>query len=142
MGNKNFTKSWQMEVGLNNVASYQVSGRPFATGGINCSPSKGAKVVEFPFVARWVSIVNNDSAREVRVGFSQAGVDGDNYFTVPELGGAPGLLATSSPMELKISQIWISGSTNVDVVAGLTSIRPERTTTSDGPSWSGSAGVG
>ncbi|HCY81954.1 MAG TPA: hypothetical protein DHV22_10325 [Xanthomarina gelatinilytica] len=138
----NFKKSWHMEVGLNNVPSYQVSGIPFATASINCSPGQGAKVVKFPYVTRWVTVVNNDIANPVRVGFSQAGVDGDNFFTVPNLGGAPGLLAHSAPLELKVSQIWISGSTNVDVVAGLTSIEVNKTSTSDGPSWSGSAGVG
>ena len=138
----NYKKSWHMEVGLNNVASYQVSGVPFASGGINCSAGQGAKVVEFPYVTRWVTVVNNDITNEVRVGFSQAGVDGDNFFTVPNLGGAPGLLAHSAPLELKVSQIWVSGSTNVDVVAGLTSIRSDRTSTANGPSWSGSSGVG
>ena len=142
MSNDNFKKSWEMEVGLNNVPAYQVSGRPFASGGINCAPAVGPQVVEFPYVTRWISIINNDVSNDVKVGFSEAGVNGSNFFTVPNLGGAPGLLASSTPLELKVSQIWISGSTDVDIVAGLTTIRPERTKTSAGSSWSGSSGVG
>tara|TARA_Y100001937_G_scaffold100336_1_gene137299 strand:- start:6326 stop:6754 length:429 start_codon:yes stop_codon:yes gene_type:complete len=138
---KNFKKSWEMEVGINNVASYQVSGRPFVSGGINCN-SVTPTVIKFPYVTRWITVVNNDISREVKVGFSKAGIQGNNFFTVPELGGAPGLLATSHQLELKVSEIWISGSTNVDVLAGLTTIPATRTTTTKGPSWSGSSGVG
>ena len=138
----NFKKSWEMEVGINNVPAYQVSGRPFCSGGINCSPGTGPQVVEFPYVSRWISVINNDISNSVKVGFSEAGVNGTNFFTVPNLGGAPGLLAHTHVLEVKASQIWISGSSNVDVVAGLTSILPDRTNTSDGPSWSGSSGVG
>ncbi len=142
MANRNFKKSWHMEVGLNHVPAYQVSGIPFASGGINCSAGKGAQVVVFPHVTRWVSIINNDITNDVKVGFSQNGVDNNNFFTVPNLGGAPGLLATTHVLELKVTELWISGSTDVDVVAGLTSIQPQRTSGSTGPSWSGSAGVG
>tara|TARA_Y100000592_G_scaffold36041_1_gene57197 strand:+ start:6382 stop:6819 length:438 start_codon:yes stop_codon:yes gene_type:complete len=145
VGNKNFTKSWQMEVGLNNVPAYQVGGRPFASGGINCSTgsvNRPAQVVEFPFVTRWITIVNKDIHETLKVGFSKAGVDGTNYFSIPKHAGSPGQLGHSAALELKVSQIWISGSTNVDIVAGLTTIRPERTSGSAGPSWSGSVGVG
>jgi hypothetical protein len=45
-------------------------------------------------------------------------------------------------LELKVSEIWLSGSAVVDVVAGLTSIPTSRVVTDSGPSWSGSAGVG
>jgi hypothetical protein len=138
----NFKKSWEMEVGLNNVPSYQVSGQPFVTGGIDCSA--GPVKITFPSVTRWVMVANNviTLGVDVKVGFSEAGVSGDYYFTVPNRGGAPGLYPTTGPLELKVSELWITGSTDVDVMAGLTSIPPERTATSDGPSWSGSAGVG
>lgn len=139
---RNFKKSWHMEVGINHVPAYQVSGIPFASGGINCSSGKGAQVVYFPSVTRWVTVVNNDISNDVKVGFSKVGVDNNNFFTVPNLGGAPGLLAHTHVLELKVSELWISGSTDVDIVAGLTSITNERTTTDTGSSWSGSAGVG
>ena len=53
-----------------------------------------------------------------------------------------GLTGDSGVLELKVSSIVLSGSTNVDVVAGLTSIATIRTATATGPNWSGSAGVG
>ena len=146
MGNfKNFKKSWEMEVGLNNVPSYQVSGIPFASGAINCntgSINRPAQVVKFPYVTRWITIVNKDIKYPLKVGFSKAGVDGNHYFTVPKHDGAPGQLGHTSPLELKVSEIWISGSRDCDVLAGLTTIPSTRTSGSAGPSWSGSVGVG
>ena len=67
----------------------------------------------------------------------------NNYFTVgkADLAGGHGMTDTG-PLELKVSRIWLSGSNNVDVVAGLTGIPPERTNTSTGANWSGSDGVG
>jgi len=127
----NFIKSYQANVGLNHAPAYQVSGQPFASGSVNGAT---ATKVEFPYVTRWIYVVNRGGA-DLRVGFSEAGVEGTNYFVVPNG-------ETSQRLELKASELWISGSGVVDVVAGLTSIPSSRTTTDDGPSWSGSAGVG
>ena len=132
----NFIKSYQANVGLNHVPAYQVSGQPFATGSINAAT---AVKVEFPYVTRWVYVVNRGAA-DVRVGFSQAGVEGTNYFVIGQ--PASGIFQNSCRMEMKVSELWLSGSGVVDVVAGMTSIPSSRTTTDDGPSWSGSAGVG
>ncbi len=145
----NFTPSWHIPVGINHVPAYQVSGIPFVSGGINCNQGSPVRV-KFPSVTRWIMIVNNDTdvggsvahRHDVRVGFSERGVASENFFTVPVQGGAPGLYPNSGRLELKISEIWLTGSNDVDVVAGLTSIRPEKVNTSTGPSWSGSSGVG
>ena len=134
----NFTKSWHMEVGLNHVPAYQVSGQPFATGSIQASAA--AVKVSFPYVTRWVTIVNNSTTEACKVGFSEAGVDGDNYFTVGK--GATNIPVTTGRLELKVSELWLSGANGVDIVAGVTSIPVSRTTTSSGTSWSGSSGVG
>ncbi len=128
-------------VGLNHVGSYQVSGEPFATGSIRCSDPNGAQVVTFPYVTRWVLVVNNDTNNACRVGFSQAGVEGTEnnfYFRIPPASNAYAM----APLELKVSELWLSGSDDVDVVAGLTSIQRNKTSGSLGPSWSGSYGVG
>lgn len=127
----NFIKSYQANVGLNHAPAYQVSGQPFATGSINAST---VTKIEFPYVTRWVYVVNRGAA-DVRVGFSQAGVEGTNYFVVKQS-------EDSQRLELKVSELWLTGSGVVDVIAGLTSVPSSRTTTDDGPSWSGSAGVG
>ena len=135
----NFIKSYQANVGLNHVPAYQVSGQPFATGSVSAAT---ATKIEFPYVTRWIYVVNHDGTNHCRVGFSQIGVEGTNYFRLsPESAGAE-QTQHSQRLELKVSELWVSGSTSVDIVAGLTSIPTSRTTTADGTSWSGSSGVG
>lgn len=139
----NFKKSWIADVGINHVPAYQASGRPFATGSLDCA-NDGASghAVYFPYVTRWVQIINNDTANVVKVGFSRRGLDSEkNYFTVGEAAAA-NQPSVSERLELKVSELHITGSTNIDIVAGLTTIPSERTTTESGPNWSGSAGVG
>ena len=134
--------AYQYKAGLGNVGSYQVSGKPYAEGGIDAT---NAQVVTFPSVTSWVSIKNN-TASELRVGFSAAGVSGANYLTV-----ASG--SVTSPMDLKLTEVHLSGSSNVDVIAGLTYIESKEINnpgaspgglgaTSPNVNWTGSAGVG
>ena len=124
--------SWKTGVGVNHVGAYQVSGRPFASGSVNAST---ATKVEFPKVTRWL-YVTNDGVTPCRIGFSESGVNGTNHFTLSGSGNRTELL------ELKVSEVWISGSNNVSVMAGLTTIETTTLSSSVGPSWSGSAGVG
>jgi hypothetical protein len=132
----NFIKSYQANVGLNHTPAYQVSGQPYATSGVNAS---SAVAVNFPYVTRWFQVINY-STTPLRVGFSQTGVEGANFISIPASGSTG--YGKSDIYELKVSQVWLSGSTSTGVIAGLTSIPAGRTTTDDGPSWSGSAGVG
>jgi hypothetical protein len=132
----NFIKSYQANVGLNHVPAYQVSGQPFATSSVDAST---AASISFPYVTRWFQVINK-STSALKVGFSSNGVSGTNYFTVSASGSVG--YGTSDVLELKVSEIWLLGSADVDVIAGLTSIPVGRTTTDSGPSWSGSAGVG
>lgn len=136
----NFTKSYKANVGLNHTPAYQVSGRPFATASID---AKNAVKVDFPFVTRWVQVTNT-SANDVRVGFSEAGVSGSNHFTLQRSGSVRGHASTER-LELKITQLWLyspAKTTSIDVVAGLTTIPVSRASSSFGPSFSGSTGVG
>ena len=136
----NFTKSWQMEVGLNHVPAYQVSGQPFASGSINAIATATATKISFPYVTRWIYVTNNSTTATCKVGFSELGLAGTNYFTVGK--GVTSIPVTTERFELKVSELWITGSGDVDIVAGLTSVPTSRTTTSAGTSWSGSSGVG
>jgi hypothetical protein len=129
------------EVGLNNVGSYQVSGRPFASGNITVNH---AMKVDFPMVSQYFEVINRGSG-SVRVGFSQVGVSGSNYFVVS--GSSLRQHGHSGTQRLKVSQIWLYADTpgtagKVDVAAGLTCIDRKKTAGRLGPSWSGSAGVG
>ena len=126
--------SWKTGVGLNHVGAYQVSGEPYATGSLDAS-SANLKIT-FPNVTKWVEVVNNGAAG-VKVGFSDKGLAGTNFFEVPTSG-------SSGKLEVKVSEIHLRGGTagRISVVAGLTNINSSRTSTAKGSSWSGSAGVG
>lgn len=125
--------NYKYGTGLSNVGSYQASGKPFASGGINAGTTTS---VSFPTVTRWIYVVNN-TGTSCKIGFSELGVDGDNYFIVHGN-------STSARLETKVTQVWLSGSSDVDVVAGLTGIDIERITniSPSGSNWSGSSGIG
>lgn len=130
--------SFKHEAGLNHVGAYQVSGAPFASGSIDCTGTAAVKVT-FPYVTRWIKVINNDTS-DVKVGFSENGLAGTNYFTVNGTSGNE--QNQTETLELKVTELYLTGSGNVDVVAGLTSINGRMTTTDTGTSWSGSSGVG
>lgn len=119
--------------GINNVGSYQASGQPYATGGINAST---VKQISFPYVTKYFQVINSDASNPLKVGFSLAGVNGSNYFIV-----APS--ASSTIQELKVASIWLSGSLTASIVAGLTGIQEKILSDSANfNNWSGSIGVG
>ena len=137
----NFKKSWVAEVGINHVPAYQASGRPFATASLDTQHGNDGHALYFPYVTRWVQIINNDTNNAVKVAFSDRGLSTEkNYFTVGK--GSTGQPTVSERLEIKVSELHFTGSANLDIVAGLTTIPSERTTTESGPNWSGSAGVG
>ena len=138
------SQSFIYGVGLGNVGSYQVSGMPFVTGGINAT---SATRVSFPYVTRWIQVANVGDGM-LKIGFSQNGVQGSKYFTIPNLtaaGSGTALPPFSNVYEVKATEIWLSGSTSVDVIAGLTFIPTNAINNSanspSGSNWSGSANV-
>jgi len=151
--------------GLQNVGSYQVSGVPFATGSINVSSSAASPLnkpykISFPSVTKWVQVFNHDPQEALYVGFSRNGlvgnIDGGNcdnnyHFKLPKatvnqtLGANGNGWVSTGQMELKLTEIWLSGSSqDVSVVAGLTYIDNARVfnASPSGSNWSGSVGVG
>ncbi len=122
---------YQPIAGLGSVGSYQMSGIPFATGSLAVSNS-AATTVSFPQVTKFV-VVKNLSVNSLRVGFSENGVNGSNYFI---LGNNESFAA-----DLRLTKLFLKGdssSTTATVVAGLTGI-PAGNLESN---WSGSLGVG
>ena len=136
--------AWRTQVGINHVGAYQVSGRPYVTGSVDSANRGGPIEISFPKVARWIQVINKDTTNDLKVGFSSFGiVNTFNFFTVPKADvDANGATGNSGILELKVSSVFLSGSTNVDVLAGLTNIATETLSSSVGTNWSGSAGVG
>ena len=122
--------TFNFKPGLGNAASYQVSGIPWVSGNIDVAATT---VVKFPSVTSWVVITNNDSS-VCRVGFSAAGVAASNYITVPSGSMSPRL-------ELKVTELHLAGSSDIDVVAGLTAIATvsiDDSLSPSGSNWKGS----
>ena len=129
--------------GLNNVGSYQVSGAPFATASVDCKTPGTATKIDFPYVTQWIYVVNNSANDVCKIGFSELGLKGTNYFTLAKPAGA-GEISNTGVLELKITEIWLTGSADVDIVAGLTNLSTNRVLNASpsGSNWSGSSGVG
>ena len=128
--------------GLNNVGSYQVSGIPYATGSLDAT---SGKEIIFPYVTQWITFINHDSGntKHLYVAFSNNGLgDSANYFRLgPEQAGEGSQNIT---INVKVSRVFISGSGDCDVVAGLTNLPISRVDNiaPSGNNWSGSVGVG
>ena len=105
---------WKLKPGLNNAASYQVSGMPFASGSIAAT---SATQVRFPSVTKWIQIINK-TKNPLTVAFSRAGANG-------------------TPSNYNFADV-IAGLTTIST--GSVSMSPATPATS--ASWSGSAGVG
>ena len=130
--------------GLNNVGSYQVSGIPFASGNLDATGGDPLRVA-FPHVTRWVQIINH-STTELTCSFASGSLSvaaGTNCFKLHRTHGTNEGYYTPR-FEWKVTEMWFTGSSNFDVIAGLTNIPVERINniSPSGSNWSGSVGVG
>jgi hypothetical protein len=134
--------TYNYKMGLGNVGSYQVSGKPYVSSSIVVPAANDgfAKAIVFPAVTKSI-LVRNDGSPTIRCGFSALGTSGSvtmttpsNYFTLTQ--------NSSLEMELKVSRLYLMSDSNststATVIAGLTSIE----TGSLLNNWSGSIGIG
>lgn len=95
------------------VPAYQISAIPFVTS----SAVTTLATISFPFVTRFFTVQNHSSI-DLRVGFTELGVKGTNYFIVHSASDYTG--------EFKIDRLFVSSSTGASisysVIGGLTSI--------------------
>jgi len=122
--------------GIGNAASYQVSGIPWVSSSLTI-PASGSTPLEisFPQVTKSI-IVKNSSTGSVnmRVGFSENGVKGTNFFLLSA--------GESFAADLKVTRVYLMSNNGTvltgSVIAGLTNIPATELTNN----WSGSLGVG
>ena len=97
--------------GLGHAGSYQVSGKPYLSGGINVSTATMAGVgpleISFPSVTRWVIVTNHDTSNDVDVAFSENGFGSNNFFTVSSDTNDRANMMTQR-MELKVTSIFLA----------------------------------
>ena len=135
-------KYLEYKAGLGNVGSYQASGKPYVSGAIDAMQGGGVKIT-FPSVTRWIYVINHEDSA-CRVGFSALGVVSEGHYFEVGASSANGGTQASARLELKVTELYLSGSEKVDVVAGLTGIEIARLNaiSPSGSNWSGSLGVG
>ena len=100
--------------GQNNVAEYQASGLPYVTH--SQAVAGTVNQVSFPFVVNFFSVKNNSNGI-LKIGFTENGVLGTNYFSLPLSGTYEG--------KVRVTDLFITaeaGTLEYEVVAGLTSI--------------------
>jgi len=101
--------------GEKTASEYIVSGVPFISG--SESSGSGAFEITFPMITQWI-VVSNDSDTDMEIGFTAAGVGGNQAYTVQA--------NTSTPkLELRVKSIFVkpgAGSKTYSVMAGLTGI--------------------
>lgn len=105
--------AFNYRTGPNNVGEYQASGLPYVTqSAVTTSPFN----IQFPFVTNELTVKNNSDGT-LRVGFTQNGVNGSNFFTLPVSGAYSG--------KLRVTDLFVrseTGTLTCEVVAGLTTI--------------------
>jgi hypothetical protein len=131
--------------GLGSVGSYQMGGIPYISSSIAVPVQSAAALkIQFPYVTKFVTIVNTGSAASapnIRVGFSALGTSGSgtNYFTLA--------YGESYTGEWRVEDLFLISATSspssASVIAGLTPIpRGVPSFVATGNNWSGSLGVG
>lgn len=104
-------------VGLRNVGSYQVAGRPFCeTGSLGGTDGlNGVDTITFPYVTKEIVVLNLSGSNDLSVYFASTSPDG-NKFTIS--GGE------QQTFSLKCKEIYLSSSTGTDytLYASLTQI--------------------
>ena len=121
--------------GIGNVGSYQVSGIPWVSSSVAPANSGTPVSFKFPYVTKFINIKNvNSTDVALRVGFSENGIKGSNYF----------LLASGEAFngELRVTEVYFLSDTadtvSFSIIAGLTGIEARELPLN----WSGSVGVG
>jgi len=135
------TKYFDYRAGLGNVGSYQASAKPFLSSSINVSSSGDVIKIDFPNVSRFVTIKNtgpDDGSADIdiRVGFSQNGVNGTNFLTINN--------QESYSADWRVTSVFLKvdtvGSFNAtaSIIGGMTAIDSVELK----HNWTGSEGVG
>ena len=129
------------EPGFNHVGSYQVSCRPFATASVEvpASASAGGLAFDFPGATKFIVVRNEEhdsiADSKIRLAFASGGMgDTFNYILINP--------SSSFSADYRVSKVYLMSDTStrpkVSVIAGITTIKPERAPSN---SWEDTVGV-
>ena len=134
-------KYFDYRAGVGNVGSYQASAKPFLSSSIHVSSSGDVVRIDFPNVTRFVTIKNtgpDDGSADInmRVGFSQNGINNGNYLTVGNQESYSADWRVTSVF-LKVDTLGTFNAT-ASIIGGMTAIDSVELM----HNWTGSEGVG
>ena len=141
--------SFKYTAGLNNVGSYQVSGKPFVTTFQVAADGGTPTKIEFPYVTKEIVVAYHSDGEDkhAKIAFSEEGLSGDEYFQISSTKNAG-----SFTFNVKATELYVisndSNTYNISIFASLTNLSPARINNLSGSdgivgnNWSGSAGVG
>lgn len=104
----------QTGAGFGFVPAYQASALPWVTGSVavtNASPTR----ISFPKVTKYIKV--KATTNDLRIGFTENGLAGNNYFTVTA--------GTTETFDVRVCEVYVQGSggtSTMDMFAGLTLI--------------------
>ena len=119
---------WPKTNGPNFVPAYQVSGTPFVT---SSACGKNPERIDFPSATRFFVVQNhgklagNNGTANLRVGFTENGVNGDvtsNYFILPASGSTSRLEIRCKTLFLRADDVATGTKVKFDVLAGLSTV--------------------
>lgn len=120
------------KVGLNFVAEYQVSGLPFISKG---SAATAPAEIAFNYIAKSITLINNDSTNGLKIGFTLAGTNGTNYIQLDA--------GKSITFDIRCKKIFLAstaGTCSYSLLASLTGIEQQQMGELTGSTGSGSFG--
>ncbi len=101
----------QQPPGISFAPAYEVSGVPYVTSSAAKEVGSTAVRVSFPFVTRWLEIVNTGT-EELRIGFTKNGVEGKGAATLPD-----DVIFSGSKSE-EVDNVAVNGRKNFFILAG------------------------
>jgi len=101
----------QQPPGISFGPAYEVSGVPYVTSSVSDEVTTTPVRVAFPFVTRWVEVVNTGNA-ELRIGFSENGVLGKGAAHLPD-----DVIYSGSRSE-EVDNVSVNGRKNYFILAG------------------------
>jgi|5B_taG_2_1085324.scaffolds.fasta_scaffold60952_3 hypothetical protein len=130
-------------VGLNNVGSYQVAGKPYMSGSTGVNPGTSERFV-FPKVTKSILVRNTHNSEPIRVGFAPK-ADGEHGFTNGAEDNNNYFILNSGKeisfnVKCKEIFVWCNANTSaVQIYAELTEVPTARMFSLDGLTGVGSA---
>jgi hypothetical protein len=137
--------SWNTSPGASFVPAYQVSGIPFVTSSAATEVTATPICVKLPAVSRFISVFNLHSTAQLRVGFSNNGIQGNGLVSGSSAPGAANYFivgggSSTGVLDIRCKEIWFmrdaGDSVGFSLMAGLTGIKP-----SEFPILTGSSGI-